>query len=109
MMPRRPPRFHYPKPLLLTPRPKANLAETPQGQQPKPIKKEKQKGNGVKQGQSDPKLAAAIIELAEGISASAMLKIGPGAVRVPRDIVGLHLDFAKAFPGGHMGARSLTL
>ena len=31
--------------------------------------------------------------------------IGPGAVLVPKDTVGLHLDFAKAQYGGHMGAR----
>lgn len=34
-----------------------------------------------------------------------VLNIGRGAVRVPKDTVGLHLDFAKAQYGGHMGAR----
>jgi hypothetical protein len=49
----------------------------------------------LKPGEGDPKLASAIIELAQG----------PGAVKVPTDTVGLHLDFAKAQYGGHMGAR----
>lgn len=31
--------------------------------------------------------------------------VGSGAVKVPRDTVGLHLDFAKAQYYGHMGAR----
>jgi len=30
---------------------------------------------------------------------------GRGAVRVPNETIGLHLDFAKAQYGGHMGAR----
>ena len=34
-----------------------------------------------------------------------ILIAGRGAVRVPKETVGLHLDFAKAQYGGHMGAR----
>jgi hypothetical protein len=30
---------------------------------------------------------------------------GRGAVRVPKETIGLHLDFGKAQYGGHMGAR----
>jgi len=30
---------------------------------------------------------------------------GPGAVSVPKDTVGLHLDFASDQYYGHMGAR----
>jgi len=30
---------------------------------------------------------------------------GRGAVQVPKDTIGLHLDFAKAQYAGHMGAR----
>ena len=37
-----------------------------------------------------------------------MLTAGRGAVHVPREIVGLHLDFAKAQYGGHMGARCVS-
>ena len=33
------------------------------------------------------------------------LTTGPGAVRIPKSMVGLHLDFAKAKYAGHMGAR----
>jgi hypothetical protein len=49
----------------------------------------------LKPGEGDPKLASAILEIAQG----------PGAVKVPTDTIGLHLDFAKAQYGGHMGAR----
>ena len=38
-----------------------------------------------------------------------MLTIGRGAVRVPKETVGLHLDFAKAQYGGHMGARYVSV
>jgi Mitochondrial ribosomal protein L51 / S25 / CI-B8 domain len=34
-----------------------------------------------------------------------LIIIGPGAVRVPPNILGLHMRFAKAQYGGHMGAR----
>ena len=53
----------------------------------------------LKPGETDPKLASAIIEIAQG----------PGAVKVPTDTIGLHLDFAKAQYGGHMGARYFLL
>ena len=65
----------------------------------------------VKEGQADPKLAGAILELAQGglLVSITILIIGPGAVRVLRNIAGLHLDFAKAQHSGHMGARYLLL
>jgi hypothetical protein len=60
----------------------------------------------LKPGEGDPKLAQAILELAQGDPSSVLvLTSGYGAVRVPKDTVGLHLDFAKAQYGGHMGAR----
>lgn len=60
----------------------------------------------LKPGEGDPKLAQAILELAQGNPFSvSVLTSGYGAVQVPRDTVGLHLDFAKAQFGGHMGAR----
>src|SRR5271170_4282417 len=60
-----------------------------------------------KETDGDPKLAGAILEFAQGSYIPfTPLTIGPGAVFVPKDTIGLHLDFAKAQFGGHMGARS---
>jgi hypothetical protein len=69
MIPRRPPRFLYPKQLIQKTQSEAESGKIPPEKAEKTInflKSRYQNQNKIKEGQSDPKLAAAIIELAEG-------------------------------------------
>lgn len=70
---------------------------------PKKIKNPKR----FKPGEGDPKLAQGIVDLLEGkehLNYTGLIT-GPGAVKIPKSIIGLHLDFAKASFNGHRGAR----
>jgi len=86
--------------------PKAEGGDPPKRNPPQPPKKVR-----VKEGEGDPKLAGAILELVQGIIPVRVPLLtfskGRGAVRIPTEFAALHLDFAKAQYDGHMGARSL--
>ena len=114
MFPRRTPRLVYPKNQFmiredLLPVPKSPKAEG--GEPPKRNPLQPPKKVPVKEGEGDPKLAGAILELVQGIIPVCIPLLtfpkGRGAVRIPKEFAALHLDFAKAQYDGHTGARFL--
>ena len=113
MIPRKPPRIPFPKLSIKMVEEKVASGEISPENSEKTINHLKSRyfsQNRLKEGEADPKLAGAILELAQGSDPlRTMLILGRGAVRVPKETVGLHLDFAKAQYGGHMGARSVSM